>query len=396
MVLALVGRAAAAEPAPPYLGNMLLAKGTKVEIISTQVNIKITGSQALVTSEYQLANRGENQTLTVYYPAGSRSQTPLITGLAITKNSQHLSVKKQTIIREQGSWAGVKTDYYTYSFPLAKGESCTLHQSYFAALPVDQGWGRLIHYDNHTTGGWIDQGLKKIDISISDFKPYFNVMLFAEESAPPQKMNYQGNFSYLIDPGVKRQDVKIYYQLRGPEAAQQRLALSRLGSSLPALIRSGSYLAARQQLLLLAPQLLSEGIVTSYDLTMLQVYLAYEQQEYKLVAEELGRLTIKDGAYIYYHIINSLKLNNQNAAGESFRIIGQFEQQDLTGVSVGLLKNWAEANISKYLSRPAAPVPPVAESDRPRRHTAVLLATMGLIVLASILTTIWMRRKKPC
>jgi len=386
-------KVAAAEAPSPYLGNMLLSQAAPgVEIVSTKISITITGAKALLTCDYQITNRGSDQTISAVYPTSGDQEEPLITGFAASKNGQPLTVKERYLTKPAG---GIPTSlpawYYGFNFPVASGETCTVRNSYFAELPTDATQGRLLHYDTHTQGGWDDMNLKKIDISITDFKPYFNIMLFPEQGAAPQTMDYRGNFSYLIDPQVRRQDVYLYYQLRGPEAALQRLAMSSYGKSLVPVITSGNYAIAAGQLQLLSSTLMSEAVLSPQDLTMLKLYLAYQQKDYGLAAEELKRMSIQDGAYIYYHILNSLQLKEESAAGQSLRQIGQFEQQDLTGVSVGLLKTWSEKTISQYLARPAAPVPPTT-TTKPQQHTAVLFLTMGLVVVASITATVLMRR----
>ncbi|MGE5380298.1 MAG: hypothetical protein ACM3NT_04435 [Methylocystaceae bacterium] len=392
LLLGTASKAAALDASIPYLGNMLLQTGTNVEIVSTLVKIDVTGDRALVTCDYQLNNQGTNQTVTAGYPVLYQGNQPLIYGFAVSKNSQPLSVK----VRRQPPGSGYQLDnettvYNVFSFPLAAGESCTVRNSYFVSLPTDTTLGRLIVYNNHQSGGWKDTGLKKFDIKITNFKPYFNVMLYPELGALPQTMDYKGTFSYLIDPRVQRQDIYFYYQLRGPEAALKRLAVSKFGASLLPSINSGNYQAAYGNLQLFAANLTEEGVLSPVDVTMLKLYLAYQNQDYEMAADILNQLTVKDGTYIYYHILNSLQLNQQTAAGQSLRDIGQFKESDLTGVSVELLKNWAEKTISQYLARPAAPVP--VTTARPKQHTAVLLLSMGLVVISSAALTAWMRRK---
>ncbi|MGE5453894.1 MAG: hypothetical protein ACM3O9_01715 [Methylocystaceae bacterium] len=384
--------AMATTTAVPYLGNMLLQQATGVEMVSTRINIKISGEQALITCDYQLVNRGSAQTVRVAYPVAKWQDHDLITGFAASKNSVPLPVKKQRSVQ-----FGIPNDknlsYNSFTFPLDQGETCTVRNSYFATLPSDATLGRLLHYDNQNSGAWNDTGLKKIDITIAGFKPYFNLMLFPEISLPPQKFDYNGNFSFLIDPNVNRQDIYLYYQLRGPEAAMERLTTSAHGQTLLQLIKRGHYGPATQQLQLLTNTLVTEGILSPTELNQLQVYLAYQQQDYILAAEALDRLPIKDGAYKYYLILNSLQLNQQTVAGQSLREIGQFEQQDLSGISIGLLKTWAEQTISHYLARPAAPVPSTTTA-KPEQHTAIMLLTMGLVVVTSITITTLMRRTR--
>lgn len=385
------GIAMAADAAPPYLGNMFLYQGHNIEITSTHAIIKVTSGQALVTCDYELINRSNDQLITALYPTGSGTDQTMIRGFAARKNQQILSVSKQNLEFSLPYYKAPRNSYYRFSFPMKAGETTTISNAYLVTLPFDAGLGKFLQYDNHETGGWMDQRIKTIDISIIDFKPYFNVMLFPEQGTAPQKMNNQGSFSYLIDPGVGRQNINLYYQLRGPEAAWQRLLTSNYGQTMLPFMANKDYAHARQQLDIIATNVVSEGVLSPNEISILKAYLSYEQKDYQQAEEELKRIGIKDGAYIYYQILTSLKLKNQAIAGQSLRDIGQSEQQDSTGVSIGLLKDWAEATISQYLAQPAAPVPSAA--TKPRQHTAILLLTIGLIVIASITITVLMRKK---